>query len=70
LRRLSGVFQIESLLVFNAKFHPRWVPRYLVYDSVADIVPVAVAALSAEAFLPLDRRRARAGARELVLRGA
>lgn len=57
LRRLNPYFQIESLLSFNAKFHPRWVPRYLVYRSITDLVPVAVAALSAEAFLPLDRHR-------------
>ncbi len=57
LRRLSKTFQIESLLAFNAKFQPRWVARYLVYRSTADLVPVAIAALSAEAFLPLDRAR-------------
>ncbi len=57
LRRLNPYFQIESLLSFNAKFHPRWVPRYLVYRGLIDLVPVAVGALSAEAFLPLDRHR-------------
>ncbi len=55
LRRLSPYFQIESLLSFNAKFHPRWVPRYLLFGSLTEIVPVAIAALSAEAFLPLDK---------------
>jgi lysyl-tRNA synthetase class 2 len=57
LRRLNPYFQIESLLSFNAKFHPRWVSRHLVYRGFADLIPVAVAALSAEAFLPLDRNR-------------
>jgi lysyl-tRNA synthetase class 2 len=57
LRRLSPYFQIESLLSFNAKFHPRWVPRYLLFGSLTEIVPVAIAALSAEAFLPLDKNR-------------
>jgi lysyl-tRNA synthetase class 2 len=59
LRRLNPYFQIESLLTFNAKFHPRWVSRFLVYRSITDLLPVAVAALSAEAFLPLDRNRDR-----------
>jgi lysyl-tRNA synthetase class 2 len=61
LRRLNPYFQIESLLSFNAKFHPRWVSRHLVYRSITDLLPVAVAALSAEAFLPLDRNRDRIG---------
>jgi lysyl-tRNA synthetase, class II len=55
IKRLNPYFQIESLLVFNAKFNPRWVPRYLVYRSVGDLAPVAVAVLSAESFLPFDR---------------
>jgi lysyl-tRNA synthetase class 2 len=55
IRRLNPYFQIESLYTFNAKFRPRWVPRYLVYRNVGDLGPVAVAALSAEAFLPFDR---------------
>ena len=55
ITRLNPYFQIKSLLVFNAKFHPRWVPRYLVYRSLGDLAPVAVAVLSAESFLPFDR---------------
>jgi lysyl-tRNA synthetase, class II len=55
IKRLNPYFQIKSLLVFNAKFNPRWVPRYLVYRSVGDLAPVAVAVLSAESFLPFDR---------------
>jgi lysyl-tRNA synthetase class 2 len=62
LRRLNPYFQIESLLTFNAKFHPRWVSRHLVYRSIVDLLPVAIAALSAEAFLPLDRNRDRGDA--------
>ena len=56
IKRLNPYFQIQSLLTFNAKFHPRWVPRYLVYRSMRDLPPVAVAALSAESLLPFDRR--------------
>ncbi|MCU1459486.1 MAG: hypothetical protein JWL73_3578 [Actinomycetia bacterium] len=55
IRRLNPYFQIESLYTFNAKFLPRWVPRYLVYRNPGDLGPVALAALSAEAFLPFDR---------------
>jgi lysyl-tRNA synthetase class 2 len=55
IKRLNPYFQIQSLLTFNAKFDPRWVPRYLVYRSMRDLPPIAVAALSAESFLPFDR---------------
>jgi lysyl-tRNA synthetase class 2 len=57
VRRLNPYFQIESLLTFNAKFLPRWVPRHLVYRSVGHLGSVALAAMSAEAFLPFDRQR-------------
>ncbi|HEY7440704.1 MAG TPA: phosphatidylglycerol lysyltransferase domain-containing protein [Acidimicrobiia bacterium] len=58
VRRLNPYFQIESLLTFNAKFHPRWVPRYLAYRSPGDFVPTGIAAASAEGFIPFDRRPA------------
>jgi lysyl-tRNA synthetase class 2 len=57
VRRFNPYFQIETLLTFNGKFHPRWVPRHLVYRSVAELGAVSLAAMSAEAFLPFDRRR-------------
>jgi lysyl-tRNA synthetase class 2 len=53
VRRLSPWFQIESLLRFNAKFAPRWVPRHVVYRSLADLPAVAAAAAGAEGFLPI-----------------
>ena len=53
VRRLSPWFQIESLLRFNAKFSPRWVPRHVAYRSLADLPAVATAAAGAEGFLPL-----------------
>lgn len=56
VRRLDPHFQIGSLLSFNAKFQPRWVPRYLIYRSAADFAPVGLAAASAEGFVPLERK--------------
>jgi lysyl-tRNA synthetase class 2 len=59
LRRFDGRLglQLDTLRQFNAKFRPRWVPRAVVYRSPADIPAIAVAALSAEGFLPFDRQR-------------
>lgn len=57
VKRLNPYFQLESLLTFNAKFHPRWVPRFLVYRSAGDLVATGLAAASAEGFMPFDRRR-------------
>ena len=61
VRRLSPYFQIESLHVFNAKFHPRWVPRYAMYRKIGDLGPVGLASLVAEQFLvsPSRDRRTR-----------
>lgn len=59
LKRLNPYFQIESLLTFNAKFRPRWLPRYLAYRSTGQLANVGIAALSAEAFLPFGRRARR-----------
>jgi lysyl-tRNA synthetase class 2 len=41
-------FQIESLYRFNAKFFPRWEPRYLVYQGAFGLPRASVAALWAE----------------------
>ena len=48
LRRLSGVLQIETLWRFNAKYEPQWLPRYIVFDSAEQFVPVAVQIMRAE----------------------
>ena len=53
LKRLSGIFPIESLWTFNAKYHPTWLPRYLVYPAAESFVPVAAAVLRAESLTEL-----------------
>ncbi|QIY72572.1 phosphatidylglycerol lysyltransferase domain-containing protein [Streptomyces sp. RLB1-33] len=62
---LSRWFQIESLYKFNAKFRPRWEPRFVVYGSSRDLPRIGFAAMQAEGFVNLAlpsllRRRARA----------
>ncbi|MEW2493023.1 phosphatidylglycerol lysyltransferase domain-containing protein [Streptomyces nodosus] len=54
---LSRWFQIESLYKFNAKFQPRWEPRFVVYASSRDLPRIGLAAMQAEGFvnLPLPR---------------
>ena len=48
----SRFWQIESLYRSNARYLPRWVPRYLCYDSSLTLTRVALAAGVAEGFLP------------------
>jgi lysylphosphatidylglycerol synthetase-like protein (DUF2156 family) len=48
LRRISGVLQIETLWRFNAKYEPTWLPRYIVFDSAEQFVPVVVQVMRAE----------------------
>ncbi|MEV5883709.1 phosphatidylglycerol lysyltransferase domain-containing protein [Streptomyces sp. NPDC052020] len=51
---LSRWFQIESLYKFNAKFQPRWEPRFVVYRTSADLPRIGFAALQAEGFVTLS----------------
>ena len=50
-------FQIESLYRFNAKFFPRWEPRYLVYEGALGLPRAGIAAMWAEGQLPKPSRR-------------
>jgi lysyl-tRNA synthetase, class II len=45
-------FQIESLYRFNAKFFPRWQPRYLVYEGALGLPRASLAAMWAEGQIP------------------
>ncbi|MFE6483215.1 phosphatidylglycerol lysyltransferase domain-containing protein [Streptomyces sp. NPDC057757] len=50
---LSRWFQIESLYRFNAKFRPRWEPRFVVYRTSRDLPRIGLAAMRAEGFVSL-----------------
>jgi lysyl-tRNA synthetase class 2 len=51
-RHADAVFQIERLYRFNAKFFPRWEPRYMMYERLAALPRVALATLWLEGQLP------------------
>jgi len=55
IRVANPYFQIESLYRFNAKFFPRWVPRYLVYESPLSLPRAGLAALLVEGQVALPR---------------
>ena len=48
LRLADRWFQVERLLRFNAKFEPRWQPRYLLFEHAAHLPRVAFAAMVLE----------------------
>jgi lysyl-tRNA synthetase class 2 len=55
IRLANPYFQIESLYRFNAKFFPRWEPRYFVYEGTFGLPRAGLAALWAEGQLPKPR---------------
>jgi lysyl-tRNA synthetase class 2 len=63
-------FQIESLYRFNAKFFPRWEPRYLVYQGALGLPRASLAAMWAEGQLwkPALPRVGATGGRRILAR--
>ena len=54
-------FQIERLYRFNAKFFPRWEPRYFMYERRFGLPRAGIAALWLEGQLPKPKIRGRHG---------
>ncbi|HVK24441.1 MAG TPA: bifunctional lysylphosphatidylglycerol synthetase/lysine--tRNA ligase LysX [Actinokineospora sp.] len=53
----SRWWQLESLYRANVKYRPRWVPRYLCFGELRDLVKVGLASAAAEGFLTLPWRK-------------
>ena len=52
IRVASRHIQMETLLRFNAKFRPRWDPRYLGYQGRLGFARAGFAAMKIEGQLP------------------
>jgi lysyl-tRNA synthetase class 2 len=55
LRVTDRWFQVERLLRFNAKFHPRWQPRYILFAGAGQLPRIVLGTLWAEGHLPVPR---------------
>jgi lysyl-tRNA synthetase class 2 len=51
LELVHGRFQLERLMAFNQKFHPRWRPRFLVYEAHTRLPLAALRVLQAESYI-------------------
>ncbi len=69
LKRISSFAQIESLWLFNAKYDPDWLARYVVFDTAEHLVPVVMAILRAESLweIPVLGRLLALGAEKRML---
>ncbi|MBO2447462.1 bifunctional lysylphosphatidylglycerol synthetase/lysine--tRNA ligase LysX [Actinomadura barringtoniae] len=53
----SRFWQLESLYLANAKYHPEWEPRYICFHSGGSLIRIGLAYASAEGFVPSFNRR-------------
>jgi lysyl-tRNA synthetase, class II len=53
IRRLNPYFQLQSLLSFNAKFFPSWIPRCIYYEERQHLPRIAISYLQLESFVRL-----------------
>jgi lysyl-tRNA synthetase class 2 len=60
LELFSHIWQLESLYRANAKYAPKWEPRFLCYPSARALPRVSIVAGMAEGFVPSWRGRAAA----------
>ncbi len=52
----SKFWQLESLYLANAKYHPVWLPRFVCFMQTRDAVRIGLAYARAEGFLPTLRK--------------